>query len=412
MGKNSIKYLVFMLILVFSFNGNVYAAQELSCLYENSGVADKVMLVQDKNGKVVVYKHDKNGSWEDYGWYVSDAVPKWGDVKTNKKGKIKVDTSNIDDDKKISNLTSCPTAKVTFDGGKIRFYKENVDGSYVWFKTICRLEGEPKYSAFVPKANDYDTSSTDVSGKTCSSFTTKEMWNAVNTEKHATSCLYASDVVEGCHIVRMDVDTNKVLHWVQAEPLVGVVNDIRFKAETESANVDSMFENFSGNCPDFIYVNRIVASGQASVSPHLVNTKVKFAKTGSFQKYNKMDQKGINQVTGGNLTGEVELNFQKIEILDCETLFGGSEELIDLLKFILNLIKVLVPLMVVGLGTLDFAKAMFAGSEDNMKKAQSKFVKRLVIAVAIFLIPSILKLVLGIASSIWGNIDANLCGLL
>ena len=104
--------------------------------------------------------------------------------------------------------------------------------------------------------------------------------------------------------------------------------------------------------------------------------------------------------------------FQKIEILDCETLFGGSDELIDLLKFILNLIKVLVPLMLVGLGTLDFAKAIFAGSEENMKKAQSKFIKRVIIAIAIFLVPSILKLVLSVASSIWGNIDADLCGLL
>ena len=36
----------------------------------------------------------------------------------------------------------------------------------------------------------------------------------------------------------------------------------------------------------------------------------------------------------------LELENQKVEILDCDALFGGSTDLVDLLKFILNLIKV------------------------------------------------------------------------
>ena len=35
---------------------------------------------------------------------------------------------------------------------------------------------------------------------------------------------------------------------------------------------------------------------------------------------------------------------------------------------------------------LDFAKAIFSGNEDGMKKAQAKFIKRVIIAVVIFLI--------------------------
>ena len=68
--------------------------------------------------------------------------------------------------------------------------------------------------------------------------------------------------------------------------------------------------------------------------------------------------------------------------------------------------------MLFGLGTLDFAKAIFAGSEDNMKKAQSKFIMRVMVAICIFLIPTLIKLILTIASGIWGNISPDFCGIL
>ena len=68
--------------------------------------------------------------------------------------------------------------------------------------------------------------------------------------------------------------------------------------------------------------------------------------------------------------------------------------------------------MLLALGSLDFAQAVFASNEDGVKKAQSKFIKRLVIAVVIFLIPSFLGVILRIANSIWGNIDPTFCGIL
>ena len=43
---------------------------------------------------------------------------------------------------------------------------------------------------------------------------------------------------------------------------------------------------------------------------------------------------------------------------------------------------------------------------------KAKFIKRLVIGVAIFLVPSMLKLLLSIGQSVWPVIDADLCGIL
>lgn len=99
-------------------------------------------------------------------------------------------------------------------------------------------------------------------------------------------------------------------------------------------------------------------------------------------------------------------------IESCEDLFGDSSELQELLATIIKVVKIAIPIILIGLGTLDFAKSIFESSEENMKKAQAKFIKRIIIGICIFLIPTVLKILLEIANSIWGNISTDFCGLL
>lgn len=56
--------------------------------------------------------------------------------------------------------------------------------------------------------------------------------------------------------------------------------------------------------------------------------------------------------------------------------------------------KYLIPVIVIVLGILDFIKAIAADKDDEMKKAQGRFVKRLIAAALIFIIPFILEFVL------------------
>ena len=53
-----------------------------------------------------------------------------------------------------------------------------------------------------------------------------------------------------------------------------------------------------------------------------------------------------------------------------------------------------LPVIVIVLGILDFIKAIGSDKEDEMKKAQGRFVKRLIAAVLIFIIPFIIEFVL------------------
>ena len=71
----------------------------------------------------------------------------------------------------------------------------------------------------------------------------------------------------------------------------------------------------------------------------------------------------------------------------CEGIFGRTDDpnsLKHLINEILMYPKIIVPIIVIGLGTLDLVKAVTASNEDKMKKAQQTLFKRILIGVAIF----------------------------
>ena len=57
---------------------------------------------------------------------------------------------------------------------------------------------------------------------------------------------------------------------------------------------------------------------------------------------------------------------------------------------IFTVLKFLAPLLVIVLSTIDYIKAITAQNADEMKKANGRFVKRLIAGVAIFLLPFLL----------------------
>ncbi len=96
-------------------------------------------------------------------------------------------------------------------------------------------------------------------------------------------------------------------------------------------------------------------------------------------------------------------------IIDCEGLLG--QELVDKINSYLDIVKIVIPIILIGFGIFDFAKAVFAGTEENMKKAQQDFIKRLGIAILIFFVPTIVNIILNIANKVWGIISPDTCGL-
>ena len=70
-------------------------------------------------------------------------------------------------------------------------------------------------------------------------------------------------------------------------------------------------------------------------------------------------------------------------------------------------LKYIVPVLVIIFSILDFIKTIGSEKEDEMKKAQSKFVRRLIIAGLVFIIPLIIEFVL-----VAFNFNVNGCGII
>jgi len=86
---------------------------------------------------------------------------------------------------------------------------------------------------------------------------------------------------------------------------------------------------------------------------------------------------------------------------------GFSERLILWIANIIRWVKYIVPVAVIVLGILDFMKAISADKDDEMKKAQQRFIRRLIAAALIFIAPFIIEFILNKL-----GFAANGCGII
>jgi len=108
---------------------------------------------------------------------------------------------------------------------------------------------------------------------------------------------------------------------------------------------------------------------------------------------------GINEVYAG-------------EPAACEAIFGSAsdpESLRSLINEILMYPKILVPIIIIVFGMLDFGKAVIASKEDEMRKAQATFIKRVLIGVVVFFVPAIVDLLMHVVDTVLTT--TGTCGL-
>lgn len=78
---------------------------------------------------------------------------------------------------------------------------------------------------------------------------------------------------------------------------------------------------------------------------------------------------------------------------------GEGGTLVEVWKAISAVITILciaVVILLIVMGTLDMLKAVMAGKDDEIKKAQGTLIKRVIAAVIVFFIPLLVKLVLNL----------------
>ena len=80
-------------------------------------------------------------------------------------------------------------------------------------------------------------------------------------------------------------------------------------------------------------------------------------------------------------------------LLDFENFCSESALIWQIVGWLLTIFKIVIPVLLIILGSIDFGKAVIAGKDDEIKKQSKSLAFRAVAAVIIFILPSIVKMV-------------------
>lgn len=100
-------------------------------------------------------------------------------------------------------------------------------------------------------------------------------------------------------------------------------------------------------------------------------------------------------------------------ILDCT--IGGTTVptmILNIIGYVIVGIKIGVPVLLIIFGMLDLGKAVMSSKEDEIKKAQNTFLKRLLVAAMVFFVITIVQFVVGLLNNASGAEDTGFSGCL
>ena len=147
------------------------------------------------------------------------------------------------------------------------------------------------------------------------------------------------------------------------------------------------------NCPSYIYVDSTV--NEAGMTLTITSTGGDADTDTSHPIEPKKGNSDISDLSDKSWSNEE----------GCTALKNGKT--IEILRQILNYLQLAAVALLLVLGSLDFAGAIMSDKDDAMKQAGNKFVKRLIAAVIVFLVPVLVNIVLFIADK-----SESVCGLL
>ena len=90
----------------------------------------------------------------------------------------------------------------------------------------------------------------------------------------------------------------------------------------------------------------------------------------------------------------------------CTNVLGGDgipTSIGKIIHMIVLVIQVVVPILLIIWGMLDFAKGIIGSDEDKIKAGQKKFIQRLIAAIIVFLIVVFVRLVITTVGSLGDN---------
>ncbi len=85
--------------------------------------------------------------------------------------------------------------------------------------------------------------------------------------------------------------------------------------------------------------------------------------------------------------------------------FGIPGAVFNLVHYVVLIIQIVVPILLIIWGMLDFAKGLTKGKDEDIKAGQKTFISRLIVAVVVFLVVTVVNLMVGIVANV--NADSG-----
>lgn len=83
------------------------------------------------------------------------------------------------------------------------------------------------------------------------------------------------------------------------------------------------------------------------------------------------------------------MNLLSLGAFDISSFCNEMKDIVQLIGYILMVVKIAIPLLIIALGIFDFGKAVVAEKEDEIKKQTKRLLYRVVAGVVIFFIPTL-----------------------
>ena len=98
-----------------------------------------------------------------------------------------------------------------------------------------------------------------------------------------------------------------------------------------------------------------------------------------------------------------------LDIGNVSTFCSQSANLWKVLGTVINIFKIVIPIIIVILAMLDLGKAVMAGEEKEIKEAQKMLIKRLIYGVVIFFVVTIVQVVFNLIGQNLKSDDSKIC---
>ena len=87
-----------------------------------------------------------------------------------------------------------------------------------------------------------------------------------------------------------------------------------------------------------------------------------------------------------------------VDAQGCKNVASIDIKITNAIHTVVVIIQIVVPILLVIFGSIDFVKAMISSKEDEIKKGQQTFIKRAIAGVLVFFIVAIVRLIISFAA--------------